>query len=500
MSIKVGTRIIAGAPREVQWGGIEGNIEDQVDLKQLLNEKLDKEDAELTGTPTAPTPSVGLSNNQIATTKFVNDAISAAGEIPPMTGHSGEFLSTDGSVAVWAEFNNNYRSDYDTSGVTQYYEGDIVKYNSEFYEALDDNLNVLPTNTSHWLKISNDGKVNYNSISTNSEKTIGLIDSSNNSGEIYYPSSNSPTVNTSTGVLTASQGIISKTENQSENSNKVATTSWVATKLENYQASLTEGTGIDITNNVISIDTTSATAKASASDFGLVKVDDTTIKANDGVISFNNNAGYITANSPALTGTPTAPTASAGTNTTQIATTAFVTNAISNYNPYPTQSGNSGKYLTTDGDSVSWATVDALPSQTGNSGKYLTTNGTTASWGDTSTATAVSIKTINGTSIIGSGDISTTELPSQSGNAGKLLSTDGNDVSWVDLSSVTSTYIHEQGTASATWNIQHNLNRYPAVSVVDSSGNEVIPEVTYSDSNNIVITMTSAFKGKAYLN
>lgn len=32
--------------------------------------------------------------------------------------------------------------------------------------------------------------------------------------------------------------------------------------------------------------------------------------------------------SPALTGTPTAPTASSGTNTTQIATTAFVTAAI----------------------------------------------------------------------------------------------------------------------------------------------------------------------------
>jgi hypothetical protein len=33
--------------------------------------------------------------------------------------------------------------------------------------------------------------------------------------------------------------------------------------------------------------------------------------------------------SPALTGTPTAPTATAGTNTTQIATTAFVTGAVS---------------------------------------------------------------------------------------------------------------------------------------------------------------------------
>jgi hypothetical protein len=46
----------------------------------------------------------------------------------------------------------------------------------------------------------------------------------------------------------------------------------------------------------------------------------------------------------------------------------------------PSQTGNSGKYLTTDGTTSSWGPVDALPSQTSNSGKYLTTNGTSASW------------------------------------------------------------------------------------------------------------------------
>lgn len=46
----------------------------------------------------------------------------------------------------------------------------------------------------------------------------------------------------------------------------------------------------------------------------------------------------------------------------------------------PTQTGNSGKYLTSNGSTVSWASVVALPSQTGNSGKYLTTDGTNASW------------------------------------------------------------------------------------------------------------------------
>ena len=51
----------------------------------------------------------------------------------------------------------------------------------------------------------------------------------------------------------------------------------------------------------------------------------------------------------------------------------------------PSQTGNSGKYLTTDGTTSSWGTVNALPSQTGNSGKYLTTDGSTASWATVTT-------------------------------------------------------------------------------------------------------------------
>jgi hypothetical protein len=46
----------------------------------------------------------------------------------------------------------------------------------------------------------------------------------------------------------------------------------------------------------------------------------------------------------------------------------------------PTQTSNSGKYLTTNGSAASWATISQVPSQSGNSGKYLTTDGTTASW------------------------------------------------------------------------------------------------------------------------
>ena len=80
--------------------------------------------------------------------------------------------------------------------------------------------------------------------------------------------------------------------------------------------------------------------------------------------------GSVSGNAANVTGT--VAIANGGTGQTT-ANAAF--NALA-----PSQTSNSGKYLTTNGTSTSWATVDALPSQTGNSGKYLTTNGTAASW------------------------------------------------------------------------------------------------------------------------
>ena len=93
--------------------------------------------------------------------------------------------------------------------------------------------------------------------------------------------------------------------------------------------------------------------------------------------------------SPSLTGTPTAPTAASGTSTTQIATTEFVQDAINSFEALPDQTGNDGKYLTTDGSTTSWSEVDSLPDQTGNEGKYLTTDGSTASWGTVEQGTTI---------------------------------------------------------------------------------------------------------------
>ncbi|NDB60870.1 hypothetical protein EB001_20860, partial [bacterium] len=91
------------------------------------------------------------------------------------------------------------------------------------------------------------------------------------------------------------------------------------------------------------------------------------------------NASNNTITNVSLTSsvTGTLPIANGGTGQT---TASNAINAL-----VPTQTSNSGKYLTTNGTAVSWGTVDALPSQTGNAGKYLTTNGTTASWASVTT-------------------------------------------------------------------------------------------------------------------
>lgn len=88
--------------------------------------------------------------------------------------------------------------------------------------------------------------------------------------------------------------------------------------------------------------------------------------------------------SPNFSGTPTAPTASAGTNNTQIATTAFVVNAVSstsqNIQYQIIQNGNSGFILQSKSGEGEWenvSTIGALPltggTLTGNlTGKYIT--------------------------------------------------------------------------------------------------------------------------------
>lgn len=62
------------------------------------------------------------------------------------------------------------------------------------------------------------------------------------------------------------------------------------------------------------------------------------------------------------------------------------------------------------------------------------------------------------------------------------------------------TYIHEQNIASTMWTITHNLNKCPAVTVIDSGNNTVVGEVRYLSANSLQCVFSGAFSGKAILN
>ena len=73
-----------------------------------------------------------------------------------------------------------------------------------------------------------------------------------------------------------------------------------------------------------------------------------------------------------------------------------------------------------------------------------------------------------------------------------------------DTLSIQETYkfshIHNQTVSSSVWSITHNLNKYPSVSVVDSSNEEVIGEVQHTNSNSLTVKFSAPFSGKAFLN
>lgn len=62
------------------------------------------------------------------------------------------------------------------------------------------------------------------------------------------------------------------------------------------------------------------------------------------------------------------------------------------------------------------------------------------------------------------------------------------------------TFIFEQGVASDIWDIQHDLNKRPTITLVDSTGREFEAEKDYISNNRVIIHLVSATTGLAYLN
>jgi len=70
---------------------------------------------------------------------------------------------------------------------------------------------------------------------------------------------------------------------------------------------------------------------------------------------------------------------------------------------------------------------------------------------------------------------------------------------WTTSVSLGGTYTHIQDVSSDTWVINHNLDFYPSVEIVNSAGVAVIGDYEYVNNNTIIANFTDPFAGKAYL-
>ena len=127
--------------------------------------------------------------------------------------------------------------------------------------------------------------------------------------------------------------------------------------------------------------------------------------------------------------------------------------------------------------------------------------------GVVSTTLVDSIMTQNanpgGTTLTIAGNISIAgTLADNNGNIGvlgKVLTSTGAGIVWDD-SPQSPTFIFTQGVAATTWNITHNLRKFPSITVIDTGNTVVTGEYNYTSNINVILTFSAGFAGKAYLN
>ena len=61
-------------------------------------------------------------------------------------------------------------------------------------------------------------------------------------------------------------------------------------------------------------------------------------------------------------------------------------------------------------------------------------------------------------------------------------------------------FVFNQAVASATWTVQHDLNKFPSVTSVNINNIEMYGEVVFNDLNNLTINFSAAFSGQAFIN
>ena len=433
---------------ELQYlNGVTSGVQGQIDLKAPL------ESPALTGTPTAPTATGTTNTTQIATTEFVQTKHEEAKDYTDAAVISLGNTSDTTYLPITARGNADGVASLNSSGKIPLSEIDTALIQERVTDVSDTEIGYLNGVTSS-IQTQIDTKSpsasptftgtvtlpSDTSIGSVSATEIGYldgvtssiqtqIDSKANSSDITELSQDA--VNT---AIVAGVGL-DKTYDDSNNTITLDIDSTVVTK--DGTQTLTNKTLTSPTINGATIGGSLVPSADSVYDLGssankfkdlylsgaTLYLDAATMRLHSGNIQFAHSGNTTTIpigggahtvatqagldlkaplESPALTGTPTAPTAAGGTNTTQIATTAFVSSAVADLvasapstlntlNELATALGNDASFSTTITTSLGLKAPLASPTFTGTVTLPLSTAGyvKTTAGGVISSASAI---------------------------------------------------------------------------------------------------------------
>ena len=365
----------------------------------------------LTGTPTAPTASASTNTNQIATTAFVTGAISSFSALGDFSVTSNSAsgsgtLSYNNTTGVFTytppslAFSNISSKPTTVSGygitdaLTTGADADIgsndfITTGKAYFANMFSNVSNLPSATTYhgmfahvhatgaayfahggnWVRLANQSEVFSGAFSALTGKPTTLTG--------YGITDAAPLASPAlTGTPTA------PTAASSTNTTQIATTAFVQSAISGFSS----GANVSVSGN--------APSSPSAGDLWFdddalvlyvyyadgtsnqwVQTNPSSVDPSGFDGAFSSLSGKPTtltgygitdaaqSNSPTLTGTPVAPTASSGTNTTQLATTAFVQQEVSSAGGYNdanvdthlnTGTANTGEILSYNGSDYDW--------------------------------------------------------------------------------------------------------------------------------------------------
>ena len=473
-------------------------------VKNVVNSQMSSilttDSPQLEGIPTAPTAAAGTSTTQIATTAFVKTAIdNVVGPAPADLNTLAELAASIGNDPNFAATMTSALNAKINTGLTQTGSGNAVTSVTE----LNGNITVTKGST---FSLANH---NHDSVYFKLPGTVGSgINPVYSINDVLTASTSSVGTNTKpiymlNGTITETNATIGDdiTPIHMTDGELVATTTTVGsddTPVYLSGGSITSTgknfsdylplTGGTISGNIVFEDNSNnkritingnginATESGNATDLKLNSSGGAVTLGNEdtGVVSIEN--GIVTATtfvgniggtsekasmdalgniidqtyaplaSPEFSGTPTAPTAVAGDNSDQIATTAYVDTAVSNLiNSAPEALDTLAELSAALGDDENFAAnitssiAEKLDADSPDYIKSLSLTGTTLTY-TTGDDTSVELTTQDTTYTAGNGiDISnenvisiTSALPDQENNAGKFLTTDGTTASWSD--------------------------------------------------------------------